>query len=275
MAVDLSVIGKKNDPVIFEYTWKDVVLYALGVGATAQELPFVYERAKGGLKVLPSFCMVPAIQGWPRMGDIDYSRFLHGEQAFRLYSPLPVEGRIEVEGRVLNIFDKGKAAVYHSLITGKTEDGTHLFDTHWVNFYLGEGGFGGDPGPKSVTHNPPEGVKPDWSVTEKVPENQAVLYRLNGDLNPLHLDPEFARDGGQERPILHGLCTYGYAVRAVVNKALGGDVNRFRSFRARFASVVYPGDTLTTRCWKTSEGHVVQAETERGVALSNGLAELD
>jgi acyl dehydratase len=209
------------------------------------------------------------------LGNIDYSRFLHGEEAIRLYGPLPVEGRIQVEGRVLNIYDKGKAAVYHILISGKSEDGAHLFDTNWVNFYVGEGGFGGDPGPKAVAFNPPEGIKPDWSVTERVPENQAVLYRLNGDLNPLHLDPEFARRGGQERPILHGLCTYGYAVRAIVNKALGGDVNGFKNFKARFTNVVYPGDSLTTRCWKTDEGCLIQVETERGVVLGNAVAEID
>ncbi|MBW1787499.1 MAG: MaoC family dehydratase N-terminal domain-containing protein [Deltaproteobacteria bacterium] len=276
MSVDLSVINKKKGPVVFEYDWKDVVLYALGVGATAQELPYVYEGAEGGLQVLPSFCMVPAMRGYPPVGDqVDFSRFLHGEQTFRLYEPLPAQGRVELEGEVTHIYDKGKAAVYHILVSGKTGEGTHLFDAHWVNFYLGEGGFGGDPGPRSAPLNPPEGKEPDWSFTDKVPENQAALYRLNGDLNPLHVDPEFARAGGQKRPILHGLCTYGYAVRALVNEVLEGDVTRFKSFKARFSSVVYPGDTLTTNCWNTDEGYLVQVETQRGVVMSNGVAEME
>lgn len=275
MSVDLSVIGKKKGPVVFEYTWKDVVLYALGVGATARDLSFVYEGARGGLMVLPSFCMVPAMRGYPHVGDeVDWSRFLHGEQAIRLYRPMASEGRVLVEGQVTQIYDKGKAAVYHILVTGRTEAGEPLFDTHWVNFYVGAGGFGGDPGPKSEALNLPEGVKPDLSVIDRVSENQAALYRLSGDLNPLHLDPEFAGRGGFDRPILHGLCTYGFAVRGLVQQALEGDVDRLKSFRARFASVVYPGDTLNTRAWKQAGGYLVQVGTERGVVLSNAFAEI-
>jgi len=272
---DLSVIGKKTEPVVFDYTWKDVVLYALGVGATAQELPFVYERTPGGVKALPSFCVVPAMRAFPRVGDdVDFSNFLHGEHTIRLYQPMASEGRVIVVGEVDHIYDKGKAAVYHIRVSGRTETGTHLFDCNWVNFYVGAGGFGGDPGPKATTLNPPEGVKPDYVVSQKVAENQAVLYRLNGDYNPLHLDPAFAKGGGFDRPILHGLCTYGFAVRALVNDVLGGQVARFKSFKARFSSVVYPGDTLTTKAWKAEGRYLVQLETERGVVLSNGVAEM-
>jgi acyl dehydratase len=272
--VDLSVIGKKTEPVIFEYTWKDVVLYALGVGASAEDLDFVYERVPGGLKVLPSFCVVPAMRAYPHVGDkVDWSRFLHGEQTIRVPAPLPTEGRFVVVGEVTDIYDKGKAAVYHIKISGQTEDGHHSFDTYWVNFYVGAGGFGGDPGPKSEILSPPEDTEPDYSISSKVTENQAALYRLNGDLNPLHLDPEFARQGGFDKPILHGLCTYGFTVRAIVNDVLNGEVERLKSFRARFASVVYPGDTLTTRCWMQNGGAIIQVETDRGVALSNALCE--
>ncbi|MEE9419443.1 MAG: MaoC/PaaZ C-terminal domain-containing protein [Desulfatiglandaceae bacterium] len=272
--VDLSVIGKKTEPVIFEYTWKDVVLYALGVGASAEDLDFVYERVPGGLKVLPSFCVVPAMRAYPHVGDkVDWSRFLHGEQTIRVPAPLPTEGRFVVVGEVTDIYDKGKAAVYHIKISGQTEDGHHSFDTYWVNFYVGAGGFGGDPGPKSEILSPPEDTEPDYSISSKVTENQAALYRLNGDLNPLHLDPEFARQGGFDKPILHGLCTYGFTVRAIVNDVLNGEVERLKSFRARFSSVVYPGDTLTTRCWMQNGGAIIQVETDRGVALSNALCE--
>jgi acyl dehydratase len=274
-SVDLSVIGKKTKPVVFEYTWKDVVLYALGVGASADELPFVYENAPHGLKVLPSFCVVPAIRAFPYPGDnIEWSRFLHGEQTIRLSRPFPPEGKTVQVGEVTDIFDKGKGAVYHIQITGHTEDGRHLYDVEWVIFYVGAGGFGGDPGPKSEPLNPPEGVEPDFSLSYKVAENQAVLYRLNGDLNPLHLDPEAAKRGGFDRPVLHGLCTFGFATRAIVNGPLGGDVARLKEFKARFSGVVYPGETLTTQGWKEKGRYIIQAKSDRAVVISNAMAKV-
>ncbi len=272
--VDLSVIGNKSEPVVFEYTWRDVALYALGVGASADELSLVYEGSSGGIKVLPSFCVAPAIKAFPYVGeDIEWSRMLHGEQTIRLSRPFPPEGRIVQIGELTNIYDKGKGAVFHIQITGRTEEGDHLYDANWAIFYLGAGGFGGDPGPKAEPLDPPEGVEPDLTLSYKVAENQAVLYRLSGDLNPLHLDPEAAGRGGFDRPILHGLCTYGFAVRAIVNGVLGGDVDRFRSFRARFSDVVYPGDTLTTQCWVDKGRCLVRVNTDRGVALKNAVCE--
>jgi len=271
--VDLSVIGKKTEPRIFEYTWKDVVLYALGVGATAEELSLVYESAPGGLKVLPSFCVVPAMRAFPNCGDdIEWSLMLHGEQIIRLFRPIPPQGKLIQTGEITDIFDKGKGAVYHAKITGETEDGHHLYDAHWAIFYLGAGGFGGDPGPKAEAILPPAGAVPDFSFSCKVAENQAALYRLSGDLNPLHLDPAAAKRGGFDRPILHGLCTYGIAVRSLVNGPLAGDVNRLKEFKARFSSSVYPGDTLTTEGWKTDGGYIIQARTENAVVLNNAVA---
>ena len=271
--IDLSVIGKKTEPIVFEYTWRDVVLYALGVGATAEELSLVYENAPGGLKVLPSFCVVPAMRAFPRCGDdIEWSLMLHGEQIIRLYHPIPPEGKLVQTGVISDIFDKGKGAVFHAKISGETEEGTHIYDAHWAIFYLGAGGFGGDPGPKAESTKPQEGVEPDFSFSCNVAENQAALYRLSGDLNPLHLDPAAAKRGGFDRPILHGLCTYGIAVRSLVNGPLNGDVNRLKEFKARFSSSVYPGDTLTTEGWKTDKGYIIQAKTENGVVLSNAVA---
>jgi acyl dehydratase len=271
--VDLSVIGKRTEPVTFEYTWRDVVLYALGVGAAAEDLPLVYEKAPGGLKVLPSFCVVPAIRAFPKFGDdIEWSLMLHGEQTIRLSRPIPPEGKLIQTGVITDIFDKGKGAVFHAKITGKTEDGNHLYDAHWAIFYLGAGGFGGNPGPRAKPINPPEGAQPDFSSSFTVAENQAALYRLSGDLNPLHLDPAAARRGGFDRPILHGLCTYGIAVRSLVKGPLEGDVGRLKEFKARFSASVYPGDTLTTEGWKTDDGYIIQAKTENGVVLSNAMA---
>jgi acyl dehydratase len=114
-------------------------------------------------------------------------------------------------------------------------------------------------------------VEPDFSVSYKVPENQAALYRLSGDLNPLHLDPEAAKRGGFDRPILHGLCTYGFATRAIVNGLLEGDTTRLKEFKARFSDVVYPGETLTTQGWKTNQGYIIQVKTDRAVVISHAM----
>ena len=140
---------------------------------------------------------------------------------------------------------------------------------------MGTGGFGGDPGPGTEALDPPTGVKPDFSLSYKVAENQAVLYRLSGDLNPLHLDPAAAKRGGFDRPILHGLCTYGFATRAIVNGLLNGDVTRLKAFKARFSDVVYPGDTLTTQGWKADGGYIIEVRTERGVVIRNAMVTID
>ena len=146
--VDLSVVGKKNGPVVFTYTWKDVVLYALGVGAKAEDIHLVYENAPGGLRVLPSFCVVPAMRAFPSPGDdVEWSLFLHGEQRIKLTRPIPPEGTLVQVGEIRNIYDKGKGAVYDIIVTGRTEEGDHVYDAEWTIFYLGAGGFGGDPGP--------------------------------------------------------------------------------------------------------------------------------
>jgi acyl dehydratase len=278
-SLDLEIIGKETDERSFKYTWKDVVLYNLGVGAQPDELSFVYEGAKGGLKVFPSYACIAAGIGFPRHSKkgIDGSRFIHGEQMIKLYQPFSKEGEIMVKGVCENIFDKGKAAVIHTKMTGTTTDGKHIFDAKSVHFYIGEGGFGGDPGPKTEPLDPPEGVKPDFSISYKVNENQAAIYRLNQDLNPLHIDPEFAKRSGKfTKPILHGLCTYGFATRAIVYGLCDGDVARFKEFKARFTSEVYPGDTLTIEGWKDNGRYIIQARTERGtVVLGNSYAIVD
>lgn len=274
--IDLKLMGRKSEPVVFDYTWRDVVLYALGVGASADELPFIYENAAGGLKVLPSFCVVPAIRAFPRIeGDVDWSLMLHGEQFIRLHRPLPAQGRMVQQGELTRIYDKGKGALIQIDIKGTNEAGDPLYDIAWSIFYVGGGGFGGDPGPRPEPLDPPAGAAPDFSTAYTTTENQAALYRLSGDLNPLHLDPEAARRGGFDRPILHGLCTYGFATRAIVDALLAGDVSRFREFKARFSSVVFPGDTITTEGWKAGDGkYLIRCRTARGVVLSQAYARI-
>jgi acyl dehydratase len=274
--VDLSVVGQKTEERVFEYDWSDVVLYNLGVGASEKDLAFVYEDAPGGLKVLPSFCVVPAMRAFPHLGDnLEWSLMLHGEQTIQLYRPIPPSGKLIQVGECTDIFDKGKGAVFHIKITGRTEDGEHLYDAKWVIFYLGAGGFGGDPGPKAEKIEPPEGVAPDFSISDRVAENQAAIYRLSGDLNPLHLDPEAARRGGFDQPILHGLCTYGFVTRAIVSGPLEGDVDRLREFKARFSDPVYPGDTLTAQGWRVDGGYIIRVMAGERVVLTNAMAVVD
>ena len=267
--LDLSVVGKKNPENIFEYNSKDVILYALGIGAQISELQFIYEGVSGGLKVFPSFATIPRRVAFPKLGKISFPRLIHGEELVRIYKPFPPQGKIICFSEVTNIFDKGKAAVINVTTTGLTKDRTPIFEIETSFFYLGGGGFGGERGPKTEPLKPPEGIPPDFSVTYKTTENQAALYRLSGDLNPLHIDLEAARFGGQEKPILHGLCTYGFAARAILYSLCDGDVSRFKEFKVRFSNVVYPGESLITEGWKDNGRYIIQVRTERAVVLSN------
>lgn len=259
---------------VVEYTWRDVVLYALGIGAQTDELSFIYEGAEGGLKVYPSFAGLLA-------GSIvrdfvfqqDPPRILHGEEGVRIFRELPPEGKVRVRGRITDVFDKGKAAVIRFLARGQMEGEEPIFEVEHVAFWLGAGGFGGDPGPKGPKVEIPEGREPVMRFVAQIPENQAALYRLCGDLNPLHIDPKVANLVGFPKPILHGMCTYGYATRALVQGLCGGEVSRFKEFRARFTDVVYPGDTLTTEAWKNGDGkYLVRVRTQRSVVMANAWA---
>ena len=273
--LNLDVIGKKFPEVTFKYNWKDAVLYALGIGAQVDDLQFLYEGFPGGLKVFPSYACIIGAEGLQlqRLGKIDFSHFIHGEESIKLYRSFSSSDEIICQTEVENIFDKGKAAVIHMKVTGHKTGGELVFETKWVFFYLKGGGFGGDPGPKTEPLNPPEDTEPDFSISYKTNENQAALYRLNGDLNPLHIDPEFAsRSGRFKGPILHGLCTYGFATRSIVYGACNGDVERFKEFKARFTSEVYPGETLTTEGWKDNGGYIIQVKTERAIVLGNAFA---
>jgi acyl dehydratase len=269
---DLSVIGRKRGPEVFEYTWKDTSFYALAVGAGARDLPYILETTPGGLKVLPSFAVVCASRVFPPVGDVQWSLFLHGEQALRVFNPFPPEGRLVQEGMVTAIHDKGKGALYQVEIAGSLEDGTPIYQGRWGIFYVGAGGFGGDPGPKAQSFPVPAGRPPDFSLTQRVADNQAALYRLCGDRNPLHIDPAAARVGGFDRPILHGLCTFGFTTRIFCDQVLAGDVARCQEISARFASPVYPGDDLTVEGWRGDQRWLLQARVQDRVVMSNAQA---
>jgi acyl dehydratase len=279
MSFNLENIGKKTKENTFAYDWKDVILYALGIGAQPDELPFVYEGVKGGLKVFPSFATI-AHAGANAMplalgkgaGNI-LSRLVHGSQQIKLFRPFKKRGKIVNVGELHSILDKGKNAIINVKVTGNTPEGEPIYETLAGYFVFGMGGFGGDPGPTEDPLIPPEGVTPDFSISYKTQQNQAALYRLNGDFNPLHIDPAFAmRVIKEANPILHGLGTYGFATRAIVYGLCDGDVSRFKEFGARFSKFVYPGDTITTEGWKTNGKYIIQAKTERNVVLSRAYA---
>lgn len=271
-------MGKELDPFEFEYTWKDCVLYALGIGAQPEELDYLYENAKK-FKVFPTFAVVPSFDCMINVVNklrVNPVKLLHGEQKVTLYKPIPKKGKVKSIPKVEAVYDKEKAA----LVVGKTktylEDGTELFDNEFKLFCRGEGGFGGDPGPKEEVPKPPEGKKPDFQQEYKTLANQALLYRLSGDTNPLHADPQFAKMAGFERPILHGLCTYGFTGRGIIHAICDGDPANFKSFAARFSAPVLPGDTIIVKGWKIEDKlYAIESSTNRGdVVLTNGIATL-
>ncbi|MET7523092.1 MaoC/PaaZ C-terminal domain-containing protein [Streptomyces sp. NPDC005248] len=255
------------EPRTAEISWdhKDVQLYHLGLGAGAPatdpaELRYTLESR---LHVLPSFATVAGagagvVGGLSSPGiDVDLAAVLHGGQTVRVHRPIPAEGRAVQSSKVAAVYDKGKAAVL-VLRTEAADDEGLLWTNDAEIFVRGEGGFGGERGPSGL-HADLAAV-PNHTVERPVRENQALLYRLSGDRNPLHADPEFARKAGFDRPILHGLCTYGMTLKAVADTLLGGEVARIRSYRTRFAGVVFPGETLRIRMW-TGDGHVRVAVT--------------
>ncbi len=251
------------EPRTGEISWnsKDVQLYHLGIGAgipatDPDELRYTLESR---LHVLPSFATVAGsgspgvICGLSMPGiEVDLARVLHGGQSLTVHRPLPATGTATATHRVAAVHDKGKAAVLVLRTEVADADGP-LWTNDAQIFIRGEGGWGGDRGP-SARLDPPAG-EPERTVERPVREDQALLYRLSGDWNPLHADPEFAKVAGFERPILHGLCTYGITLKAVVDTLLGGDVTRVRAYTTRFAGVVYPGETLRIRMWR-QEGAV-------------------
>jgi len=277
MSLNFDLVGKPGDPIRHKYAWKDVVLYALGVGARLpDELDYLFEAA--GPKVLPTFAVVPSFRAMAevcaRLGA-NMAMVVHGEQTIRLHRPIPPAGAFATVAEITGIYDKGKGAL--CVVEARTTDdsGTPVFDNVFSIFIRGAGGFGGDRGPEALVAEPPDRA-PDFVVSEKTGPEQAALYRLSGDLNPLHISPDLARKVGFERPILHGLCTYGFAGRALLRSACGGDPARLRSFAARFSAPVLPGDELTTTGWQIEPTRwILRVTTGDGKAvLTHSAAEV-
>jgi acyl dehydratase len=274
MTIDRSYVGRKLSPVTHSYRERDVILYALGVGCGTDDLQFTYER---DLKVLPTFAVIPSFPAMMNLGgamDVNPAMVLHGEQRIELHAEIPTSGTITTTPTIKAVYDKIKGAVVVVETDSVDSTGKLLFRNQSSIFVRGEGGFGGDRGPSGARNVPPD-RKPDQSIAYKTLPNQALLYRLSGDMNPLHADPDFAKMGGFDVPILHGLCTYGFAGRAVLKAFAGNDPSRVKSFEVRFSGVVFPGETITADMWQIEPGKIVlTARTERGEVLSAAGAEV-
>ena len=277
MPIDIAkAVGAELPPGASSWDPDDVILYHLGLGAGVPptdpgELEYCYEQ---NLKVLPSFGVVPVfgtlmgIMGVEGM-QINPMMILHGEQDLEIHKPIPTKADASHTARITDIFDRQKGASV--VVEAKSTDasGEPLFTNRFSAYVRGEGGFGGERGPRPG-NLPPE-REPDHIVESPTSPQQALLYRLSGDKNPLHADPKFAAMGGFVRPILHGLCTFGIACKAVVDRALGGDVTKVTRYQVRFSGVVFPGETIVTSMWVQNEQILLRAvaKEREAPALTN------
>jgi acyl dehydratase len=253
MPLDLSLVGKPAEPIHHSWTEDDVMLYALAVGAGAEDpthdLALTTENASDAeLAVLPTFVNILAGQATPHLGDVDRTAVLHAEQSFTLNRPLPASGSTWSTTTVTAMYDKGSAALamFESEVVDEAT-GDLLAVVSSTLFLRGEGGFGGERGPSDPTTLPDRAA--DLRVEAATRPEQALLYRLTGDRNPLHSDPAQAARAGFAQPILHGMCTYGFAGRILLQAVCGGDVRRFQGMSGRFSSPVLPGEPLTVEIW--------------------------
>jgi acyl dehydratase len=282
MPLDHSIVGVPGEPQERSWTSTDALLYAVGVGAglgdPLQELLFTTENTEGvPQQVLPTFgVLVAQPRAGRSLGSFDRAMLVHAEQAFELHQPLPVEGTVSVVSTVTGIYDKiSGALVATESVAVDAATGGKLVTSRSGVFIRGEGGFGGERGPGNGWRRPER--PPDHTVIQPTRPEQALLYRLSGDRNPLHADPAFAARGGFSRPILHGLCTYGVTGRALLRTLCGSDPARFSSMSGRFTRPVLPGDTLVVSIWLPEDGGSTarfQTATEDGsVVIDRGRME--
>jgi NAD(P)-dependent dehydrogenase (short-subunit alcohol dehydrogenase family)/acyl dehydratase/putative sterol carrier protein len=276
MALNLDAVGKKIGPITKAYTWKDAVMYALGVGAGFNDLEYCYEK---DLKVVPSFGITTLYDLMPKLSvtsNVNLAGILHGEQELIFHRPIPPEGTLTTEGAITHYYDKGKEKgalivaefdTYHS-------DGNKLYTSIATVFSRLDGGFGGDNAPKKEVNFPDR--NPDFVVKSTPFNDQPLIFRLSGDTFQLHVDAEFAKMAGFEKPIMHGLCTHGFACRALIQSLIPGEPEKARRLACRFTKPLYPGVPIKTLIWKTEQGQalwkVVNAETD-DVVIDMGVFE--
>jgi len=264
MGLDLASVGKTTEPRQFSYDTKDVILYALGVGATRdEELDFLYE--KRGPKVLPTFAVIPSFSVTEELFHLaggNYEGIVHLRQDLRLHAPLPSSGTLTTTGSIVGLYDMKRFAQATFRTETYAADGAHLATNDWSVLFRFDGGFGGPKPPGEGRNKVPEG-EPLFRFAQAIPKEQALLYRLSGDFNPLHADPELAKSVGFDSPILHGLATFGYVGRAVVQQCAGGDPSRVVAIGGQFRKPVYPGETIVVTGYAGEDGKtIVRAATE-------------
>lgn len=246
MSLDLSAVGATTETFVLDYDWRNLALYALGIGATPNELDYLYEQR--GPRIYPTFAVVPAypvLEALLKRTGGPYEMVVHQGQTVTVHNQLPPAGKLTTQGRLKAMYDLKRMALV-VLESESRLDGTLIYSCEWQIIYRNEGGFGGERRPKTDPLNVPKRA-PDWSFDEAISAQQALLYRLSGDTNPLHADPDVARAVGFEQgPILHGLATFGYVCRAVVQKQCAGDAQKLKSLTAQFKRPVWPGDVLRT-----------------------------
>jgi acyl dehydratase len=281
MPINHDVVGAEGAPIVHSWTSKDALLYAVGVGAGIDELAFTTENSHDvPQRVLPTMAAVigAGVSGAiSAIGSFDFAMLVHGEQSFVQHREIPVEGSLTATGKIVGIYDKGSGAVV--AVEGECVDnatGETLLTVGSAIFIRGEGGWGGDRGPSGDRNAAPD-RSADASVSYRVRPDQALTYRLSGDRNPLHSDPWFAALAGFDRPILHGLCTYGFTGRALLRAMCDSDPAKFRSMEGRFASPVFPGEELTIEMWNEGAGECIfQTRGEDGrVVLVGGRHTFD
>lgn len=280
MTLNHDLVGKSSDPVSKSWTSTDTLLYALGIGYghddQLTDLELTTENTDGVAQVVaPTYGVIMTHGSGPgsSLGDFDRALLVHAEQGLKIHKPIPPDGNANVFSTVTAIHDKGSAAIVRSeSLAVDPSDGSPLVTTSSAVFIRGEGGFGGDSGPNATWQRPDRA--PDWSGSTRTWPGQALLYRLNGDRNPLHADPAFAARGGFDKPILHGLCTYGISARLLLGSPLSPGVDQLREFNGRFSSPVTPGDELTLHAWAEDGGTVLfQTISESGkTVIDHGFA---
>ncbi len=273
MGLNMDAIGSVIGPMQREYTWKDVVLYALGVGAGFSELDYCFEKK---LKVIPSFSIAMIFEVLAQAAiasGVNLAGILHGEQELIFHNPIPTEGTLITTAKIVDYYDKGKEKGALIIVQSDTThcDGQHLFTSIVTIFGRLDGGFGGRD-----RHQPrlmfPE-RDPEFVVAASPSPDQPLLYRLSGDIFHLHVDPAFARLAGFKKPIMHGLCTHGFACRALIATLVPGRPDLARRMACRFTKPLYPGTPIQTLIWKTGDGkalwRTVNAESKE-VVIDNG-----